>query len=86
MRNRIKKFESCWHFRRDKKDENPPFSSNRHYNASYHHFRRKITTTSRLINSNKMMLSYFMVLFSVAMLQTAILGVSAESSGKTFKT
>ena len=77
MRHRIKKFESCWHFR-DK--ENPKFSSN-HY-ASY---KRKIITTSRMINGTKMMLTYFLVLFHVSMLQTLILGVSSDS-GKTTQT
>ena len=73
MKNRIKKFESCWHFR-DK--ENSHFSSN-HYTF----YKRKKVTRTYLINEVKMTLVYFMVLFHVFMLQT-IWGVASIESGK----
>ena len=74
MKNRIKKFESCWHFR-DKK--NSHLSSN-HYTF----YKRKKVTRTYLINEVKMTLAYFMVLFHVFMIQ-AIWGVASIESGKT---
>ena len=83
MRHRIKKFESCWHFR-DK--ENPKFSSKTNDEKRFSPKEKpKIITISRLINGAKMMSTYFVVLFQIIILQTIILGVSSSSdaSGKT---
>ena len=83
MRQRIKKFESCWHFR-DK--ENPKFYSKTNDEKRFSPKEKpKIITISRLINGAKMMSTYFVVLFQIIILQTIILGVSSSSdaSGKT---
>ena len=82
MRHRIKKFESCWHFR-DK--ENPKISSSRYKKGFSSEEKLKIITTSKVINGAKMMSTYFVLLFQAIILQTIILGVSssADVSGKT---
>ena len=83
MRHRIKKFESCWHFR-DK--ENPKFSSKTNDEKGFSQKEKpKIIIISRLINEGKMMSTYFVVLFQMIIVQTIILGVSSSSdaSGKT---
>ena len=83
MRHRIKKFESCWHFR-DK--ENPKYSSKTNDEKGFSPKEKpKIIRISRLINEGKMMSTYFVVLFQIIIVQTIILGVSSSSdaSGKT---
>ena len=82
MRHRIKKFESCWHFR-DK--ENLQNSLAHHEKGFSMKENPKIITTSRLINGTKMMSTCFVALFQAIILQTIILGVSSsvDVSGKT---
>ena len=82
MRHRIKKFESCWHFR-DKAGK--PFSNSPHLDLK----RKRIKTTTsstRLINeTSKMMLTYLMVIFHIFMIQSMIVGVSSNSGKPTLK-
>ena len=82
MRHRIKKFESCWHFR-DKAGK--PFSNSPHRDLK----RKGIKTTTsstRLINeASKMMLTYLMVIFPFLMIQSMIVGVSSNSGKTTLK-
>ena len=82
MRHRIKKFESCWHFR-DKAGN--PFSNSPHRDLK----RKKIKTTTsstRLINeASKMMLTYLMMIFQFFMIQSMIVGVSSNSGKLTLQ-
>ena len=82
MRHRIKKFESCWHFR-DK--------AGKHFsNPPHRDLKRKgiktTTSSTRLINeASKIMLTYLMVIFQFLMIQSMIVGVSSNSGKPTLK-